>query len=322
MRRVPVAMFALVLALLLAACGSAPTAQQPTSPPLPTTAPAAPTDAPTTASAAAPTEASTTAPTTVPTAAPTAVPTAATSTASELTIFAAASLTDAFEEIATAFEAANPGTEITYNFAGSQQLAAQLNEGAPADVFASANGRQMEVAIKGTRVVSGTQKAFVRNRLVVITPKDNPAGITTLQDLTKPGLKLILADAAVPVGQYSLDFLAKASALAEYTENYSPTVLANVVSFEDNVRSVLTKLALGEGDAGIVYTTDAALDAENIQQIMIPDALNTIASYPIAPIADSANPAMAQAFIDYIIAPEGQQILVKYGFIPTTIEVK
>ncbi len=322
MRRVPVAMFALVLALLLAACGSAPTAQQPTSPPLPTTAPAAPTDAPTTASAAAPTEASTTAPTTVPTAAPTAVPTAATSTASELTIFAAASLTDAFEEIATAFEAANPGTEITYNFAGSQQLAAQLNEGAPADVFASANGRQMEVAIKGTRVVSGTQKAFVRNRLVVITPKDNPAGITTLQDLTKPGLKLILADAAVPVGQYSLDFLAKASALAEYTENYSPTVLANVVSFEDNVRSVLTKVALGEGDAGIVYTTDAALDAENIQQIMIPDALNTIASYPIAPIADSANPAMAQAFIDYIIAPEGQQILVKYGFIPTTIEVK
>lgn len=315
-------MFALVLALLLAACGSAPTAQQPTSPPLPTTAPAAPTDAPTTASAAAPTEASTTAPTTVPTAAPTAVPTAATSTASELTIFAAASLTDAFEEIATAFEAANPGTEITYNFAGSQQLAAQLNEGAPADVFASANGRQMEVAIKGTRVVSGTQKAFVRNRLVVITPKDNPAGITTLQDLTKPGLKLILADAAVPVGQYSLDFLAKASALAEYTENYSPTVLANVVSFEDNVRSVLTKVALGEGDAGIVYTTDAALDAENIQQIMIPDALNTIASYPIAPIADSANPAMAQAFIDYIIAPEGQQILVKYGFIPTTIEVK
>ena len=322
MRRVPVAMFALVLALLLAACGSAPTAQQPTSPPRPTPAPAAPTDAPTTASAAAPTEASTTAPTTVPTAAPTAVPTAATSTASELTIFAAASLTDAFEEIATAFEAANPGTEITYNFAGSQQLAAQLNEGAPADVFASANGRQMEVAIKGTRVVSGTQKAFVRNRLVVITPKDNPAGITTLQDLTKPGLKLILADAAVPVGQYSLDFLAKASALAEYTENYSPTVLANVVSFEDNVRSVLTKVALGEGDAGIVYTTDAALDAENIQQIMIPDALNTIASYPIAPIADSANPAMAQAFIDYIIAPEGQQILVKYGFIPTTIEVK
>ena len=315
-------MFALVLALLLAACGSAPTAQHPTSPPRPTPAPAAPTDAPTTASAAAPTEASTTAPTTVPTAAPTAVPTAATSTASELTIFAAASLTDAFEEIATAFEAANPGTEITYNFAGSQQLAAQLNEGAPADVFASANGRQMEVAIKGTRVVSGTQKAFVRNRLVVITPKDNPAGITTLQDLTKPGLKLILADAAVPVGQYSLDFLAKASALAEYTENYSPTVLANVVSFEDNVRSVLTKVALGEGDAGIVYTTDAALDAENIQQIMIPDALNTIASYPIAPIADSANPAMAQAFIDYIIAPEGQQILVKYGFIPTTIEVK
>jgi molybdate transport system substrate-binding protein len=94
-------------------------------------------------------------------------------------------------------------------------------------------------------------------------------------------------------------------------------VLANVVSYEDNVRSVLTKVALGEGDAGIVYTTDAALDADNIQQIMIPDELNTIASYPIAPIADSANPALAQAFVDYVLAPEGQQILVKYGFIST-----
>jgi molybdate transport system substrate-binding protein len=237
--------------------------------------------------------------------------------AGTLTVFAAASLTDAFEEIATAFEAANPGSEIVYNFGGSQQLVAQINEGAPADVFASANRRQMEVAIEGTRVVSGTEKAFVRNRLVVITPKDNPANITALTDLAKPGLRLIFADAVVPVGQYSLDFLGKASATPEYTESYSPTVLANVVSFEDNVRSVLTKIALGEGDAGIVYTTDAALDADNVQQLPIPDALNTIASYPIAPIADSTNPALAQAFIDYVLGPEGQQILVKYGFIST-----
>ncbi|MBC8163993.1 MAG: molybdate ABC transporter substrate-binding protein [Roseiflexaceae bacterium] len=313
MRRSPIALLMLVCALLLAACGGTPAAQQPTSPPAATAAPAAPTAAPT----VAPTTAPTIAPTAAPTAAPTEAPTEAAATASELTIFAAASLTDAFEEIATAFEAANPGTEITYNFAGSQQLAAQLNEGAPADVFASANGRQMEVAIEGTRVVSGTQKAFVRNRLVVITPKDNPAGITTLQDLAKPGLKLILADAAVPVGQYSLDFLGKASATAEYSESYSPTVLANVVSFEDNVRSVLTKVALGEGDAGIVYTTDAALDADNIGQIAIPDALNTIASYPIALVADSANATLAQAFIDYVLGPEGQQTLVKYGFIST-----
>jgi molybdate transport system substrate-binding protein len=273
---------AVVLVLLLAACGGTPPAAQPTSPPAP---------------AAAPTEAALGGP---------------------LTVFAAASLTDAFEELATAFEAAYPGTEITYNFAGSQQLVAQINEGAPADVFASANQSQIAAAVEGARVISGTQRTFVRNRLVVITPIDDPASIMTLQDLARPGLRLILADRAVPVGQYSLDFLGKASALPEYTESYSPTVLANVVSFEDNVRSVLTKVALGEGDAGIVYTTDAALEVDSIRQIPIPDELNTIASYPIAPIADSPNPALAAAFISYVLAPEGQQILVKYGFIPTT----
>jgi len=290
--RSPVALLTLAFALLLAACGSAPATQP--------TAPAAPTDAP--------------APTTAPTGAPTAAPTTVAREAT-LNVFAAASLTEAFEEIATAFEAANPGVDVVYNFAGSQQLVAQIGEGAPADVFASANRSQMEAAIKSTRVVSGTQQTFVRNRLVVITPADNPGQIATLADLTKPGLRIILADKAVPVGQYSLDFLAKASALPAYTESYSPTVLANVVSYEDNVRSVLTKVALGEGDAGIVYTTDAALDADNVAQIAIPDELNTIASYPIAPLADSPNAELAQAFIDYVRSPAGQQVLVKFGFI-------
>lgn len=269
-------LIALVAALLLAACG-APQATAPTEAPA----------APTTPARSGP-----------------------------LMVFAAASLTDAFEELATAFEATYPGAEITYNFAGSQQLAAQLNGGAPADVFASANSRQMEAVIAGGRVEDGAAQAFVRNRLVVITPSDNPAGITTLQDLAKPGVKLILADKAVPVGQYSLDVLAKASALPGYTEAYSPTVLANVVSYEENVRSVLAKVALGEGDAGIVYTTDAALEADRLQQIAIPDELNTIASYPIAPVADSANPALAEAFIAFVLGPEGQAILARYGFIP------
>jgi molybdate transport system substrate-binding protein len=307
-----VILLALALTLLLVACGGAPAATQPSSPPAPT---AAPTEAPT----AAPTVASTEAPTAAPTVASTEAPTAAPTTALEgtLNVFAAASLTDAFEEIAMAFEAANPGTEIFYNFAGSQQLSAQIIEGAPADVFASANRSQMDVVVESSRVVSGTQQTFVRNRLVVITPSDNPAGIETLQDLANPGLRIILADAAVPVGQYSLDFLARASALPEYTESYSPTVLANVVSYEENVRSVLAKVALGEGDAGIVYTTDAALDANNVALIAIPDELNTIASYPIAPIADSPNPELAQAFIEFVLGPEGQQLLVKYGFIAT-----
>ena len=269
---------ALVLSLLLAACGGAPPANQPSAAVVP------PTSAPAVEGAT-------------------------------LTVFAAASLTDAFEEIGTAFAAANPGVEVIYNFAGSQQLAAQIGEGAPADIFASANRSQMEAAIASTRVVSGTQQTFVRNRLVVVTPADNPAAVATLQDLARPGLRLILADAVVPVGQYSLDFLAKASALPEYTASYSPTVLANVVSYEDNVRSVLTKVVLGEADAGIVYGTDAALEVGNVTQLDIPDELNTIAAYPIAPIADSPNAELAQSYIDYVLGPEGQAVLVKYGFI-------
>jgi molybdate transport system substrate-binding protein len=280
-RRSPIALSALLLAMALIACGATPTAQPPGAPPSPAPAAEVPDDAP----------------------------------GGSLLVFAAASLTDAFGEIATSFEAANPGTTISYSFAGSQQLAAQISEGAPADVFASANRSQMEAAIASSRIVSGTQQTFVRNRLVLITPSDNPADISTIEDLARPGLKLILADKAVPVGQYSLDFLAKASALPAYSASYSPTVLANVVSYEDNVRAVLTKVALGEADAGIVYSTDAALDAGKIRQISIPDELNTIASYPIAPLADSASPALAQAFIDYILGPAGQQILAKYGFI-------
>lgn len=291
MPRSPVALLALVLTLLLAACGGAPAAPQPTSPPAPTDAPA-------------------------PATAPTEAPTEAASTGEgTLSVFAAASLTDAFEEIASAFEAANPGVAVLYNFAGSQQLAAQINEGAPADVFASANRAQMQAAIDGGRINAGSEQTFVRNRLVVITPSDNPAGVETLQDLANPGLRLILADVAVPVGQYSLDFLAKASALPAYTASYSPTVLANVVSYEDNVRSVLTKVALGEGDAGIVYTTDAALDADTVQQIAIPDELNTIANYPVAPLNDSPNTALAEAFIAYLLSPEAQAVLTRYGFI-------
>jgi len=281
----PIAILTLLLTLLIAACG-APAAQSPPSPPAPTTAP---TNAPT---------------------APTAV------AGTTLTVFAAASLTDAFKAIKPAFEAAHPGVTVVYNFAGAQQLAAQINEGAPADVFASANKKQIDVVISSSKIISGTAQTFVRNRLVVITPKANPAGITSLKDLAKPGLKLIFEAKAVPAGQYSLDFLTKASTLPEYTSAYSSTVLSNVVSYEDNVRSVLSKIVLGEGDAGIVYTTDAATVVDKINTIAIPDELNVIAVYPIAPLANSKIPDMAKAFIAYVLSPEGQQVLATYGFIP------
>jgi molybdate transport system substrate-binding protein len=234
----------------------------------------------------------------------------------ELIVFAAASLTDAFGEIATNFQAEHPGITIVYNFAGSQQLSQQLGQGAPADVFASANGTQMNVAIEAGRVVSGTSRTFVRNRLVVIYPADNPAGIMALQDLATPGLKVVLAAAEVPVGAYSLDFLNKASASPDFTSAFSETVLSNVVSYEENVRSVLSKVILGEADAGIVYTSDVFGDsAAQVGQLEIPDELNTVASYPITTVADSANAEAAQVFVDYVLAPEGQAILSKYGFI-------
>lgn len=237
--------------------------------------------------------------------------------ARELNVFAAASLTDAFDEIGKLFEAAHPGVTVVFNFAGSQQLAQQINEGAPADVFASANKKQMEVVIQAGGIVTGTQRTFVKNRLVVIYPHDNPAGLKELKDLSKAGLKLVLAAKEVPVGQYALDFLDKAAAAPAFGAAYKDDTLKNVVSYEDNVKVVLAKVALGEADAGIVYTSDInGADADKVSRLDIPDALNVIASYPIAPLKASQNTALAQAFIELVLSKEGQDVLAKYNFIP------
>jgi molybdate transport system substrate-binding protein len=151
---------------------------------------------------------------------------------------------------------------------------------------------------------------------VIIYPAANPAGIQALKDLAQPGLKLVLADKSVPVGQYALNFLDKAAADTALGAGYKEGVLQNVVSYEQDVKSVLTKVALGEADAGIVYTTDAASDtAGKTSQLAIPDHLNVVAVYPIAVIKDSPNPALAQDFVTYVLSSEGQAILIKYGFI-------
>lgn len=234
----------------------------------------------------------------------------------DLNVFAAASLTEPFKEIGKKFEAANPGVKVVFNFAGSQQLAQQITQGAPADVFASANKKQMDVVITSGQVISGTEKLFVKNRLVVIYPKDNPAKLSTLPDLAKSDLKLILADKAVPVGQYALDFLDKANQDAAFGAGYKDNVIKNVVSYEQDVKAVLSKVTLGEGDAGIVYTTDISLDAaDKVGKIDIPDNLNVIASYPIAEIKESKQPETAKLFVDYILASDAQEILNKYGFL-------
>jgi molybdate transport system substrate-binding protein len=237
-----------------------------------------------------------------------------------LTVFAATSLTDAFNELGQTFAAEHPGVTFTFNFAGSQQLAQQLGQGAPADIFASANKKQMEVAImEAGRVISGTERTFVRNHLVVIYPADNPAGLIQLQDLAQPGLKVVLAAKEVPVGQYFLDFLNKAVTDPAFNPTYIDDVLKNVVSYEENVRSVLAKVALGEADAGIVYTSDiTGPEADKVGRLDIPDNVNVIASYPIATISDSAYPSQAQAFVEFVLSPAGQEVLARYGFIPVT----
>jgi molybdate transport system substrate-binding protein len=279
-----------VLIALLTACGGATPAA-----PAATSVPAAP--------------AATKAP------APTAAPTAAPATTGDLTVFAAASLTAAFKEIGQQFGAANGGATVTFNFAGSDQLATQITQGAPADVFASANKKQMDVVIKAGEVVSGSERTFARNRLVVVYPKENPGKLAALKDLANPGLKVVLANKSVPVGGYALDFLGKASKLPEYTTEFSPTVLKSVVSYEENVKAVLSKITLGEADAGIVYTTDAATVTDgSIGTLNIPDNLNTIATYPIAAINNARSADLARKFIEFVLSPDGQQILAKYGF--------
>lgn len=228
-----------------------------------------------------------------------------------LNVFAAASLTDAFTEIGNNFQAANPSVTVTFNFAGSQALRTQIEEGAPADVFASASGKEMDALVTGSFVTAESSQVFLNNRLVVILPADNPAGIDTLEDLAGSGIKLVLAAEEVPVGRYSREALDKMNGV--YGSDFKDKVLANVVSNEDNVKQVVAKIQLGEADAGIVYTSDAVA-APDLATIEIPTDINVIAKYPIAPLVESANADMAQAFIAYVLSDEGQAILQKWGF--------
>jgi molybdate transport system substrate-binding protein len=231
-----------------------------------------------------------------------------------ITVDAAASLTDAFKVLGQQFELWNPGTKVVFNFAGSQILSQQINQGAPVDVFASANLAQMDAVVKGGRVSKST--IFVLNRLIVIYPAGSTQ-VKTLPDLAQPGLQIVLAARAVPVGQYSLDFLTRAGKDPAYGASFPVAVLSNVVSYEDNVKQVFTKVALGEADAGIVYTTDVlGKDAAKVGKITIPDSLNTIAKYPIAILNDSPSSFWARMFVKHVLSRDGQRTLAAFGFIP------
>jgi molybdate transport system substrate-binding protein len=234
-----------------------------------------------------------------------------------LTVFAAASLAEAFGELAARFEAGREGVTVALNLAGSQQLAHQLSQGAPADVFASADQRQMAAAVSTGRIAAGAARIFAGNRLVVIYPSANPGRLEGLPDLARPGLRLVLAAAEVPAGGYAQAFLANAAADPAFGAGFQAAVLRNVVSYEENVRAVLSKVLLAEADAGVVYASDAqAARPDALGELAIPLGLNVTAAYPIAPLTDSLRPELADAFVAFVVGPEGQQILARHGFLP------
>jgi molybdate transport system substrate-binding protein len=232
-----------------------------------------------------------------------------------LTIFTAASLTEAFKEMGVNIEKANPGAKTTFNFAGSSTLRAQLAQGARADVFAAADEPNMQRAQKEDTIAS-QPRIFAHNLLVATVPAQNPAGITTLQDLAKPKIKLVLAHKDVPVGNYARQSLTKMSQDPAFGSDFAERVLANLVSEETNVKQVVTKVQLGEADAGIVYSSDVTPAVRRALQVIdIPDQFNIVARYPIAVVKGALNEAGAQAFIAYVLSPAGQAILTRHGFI-------
>ena len=238
-----------------------------------------------------------------------------------ITVSAAASLTESFTEIGKLFRAANPNVEVVFNFAGSQELSQQIIHGAVVDVFASANSKQMDLVLAEKKMPAEAKTTFATNQLVVIYPRDNPGNLTELADLARPGLKLVFAGPEVPVGQYSLDFLNRADQSGIFGPGYQQAVMNNIVSYENNVQAVLTKIGLGEADAGIVYTTDANSARGQIGLIEIPPTLNITAAYPILVLPDSSQVEMAQAFVDFVLSPTGQAVLKSYGFKPANNNV-
>ena len=235
--------------------------------------------------------------------------------AQEVVVFAAASLTEAFTEIGAAFTASNPQATVTFNFAGSQQLASQLAEGAPASLFASADQRQMDAVVAAGRVEPASVALFACNRLVVVASGDR---VAALSDLAAPGVKLVIGAEAVPVGAYSLAFLEAAAADPAYGEPFRAGVLGNVVSYEQSVRAVLSKVRLGEADAGIVYATDvqaaSRTTAADVTVIEIPAHLNQLAYYQIAPLRDAIAPEMTREFFSFLLSSEGKSTLTQAGF--------
>ena len=220
-------------------------------------------------------------------------------------VFAAASLTASFNALGISFHQANPGVGVNLNFAGTPTLVTQIEQGAPADVFASADTTNMD-KLTADGFAGGTSKVFARNQLEVVVAPGNPKGITGLADLAKPGVIYISEAPSVPAGKYSLQALASAG------------VKVTPKSLETSVTAVISKIELGEADAGIVYTTDIQAAGSKVAGVQIPAANNVIATYPIVPVKGTKNLAVANAFIAYVLSAPGQATLASFGFLPAT----
>jgi len=215
-------------------------------------------------------------------------------------VLAAASLQEAFTELGAAFESAHPGTTVRLGFGGSADLAAQITQGAPADVFAAAAQANMDQVVAAG--LASDPVVLARNRMGIATPPGNPAGIGSLADLARPGVKLALCQPQVPCGFGAAAVFGKAGIHPE------------PVTWESDVKSVLSKVELGEVDAGLVYVTDVRSAGDKVTGIPIPDTWNAAADYPIARLSAAPNPAGAAAFVDFVLSPTGRAALTRLGF--------
>jgi molybdate transport system substrate-binding protein len=214
-------------------------------------------------------------------------------------------LTDSFKALGTAFQVANPQAKIQFNFAGSPTLVTQIEQGAPADVFAAADTTNMN-KLKADGFAAGTPQVFAHNKLAIVVAAGNPKGITGLADIAKPGVIYITAAPTVPAGKYALQILANAG------------IKVTPKSHETDVKSVVGKIQLGEADAGIVYTTDVIAAGSKVLGVPIPDSVNVIATYPIVTVKGAKNANLDDAFIAYVLSAEGQAKLKSFGFLPAS----
>jgi molybdate transport system substrate-binding protein len=231
-----------------------------------------------------------------------------------LTVFAAASLADAFDRIISDFSA-ETGIAVVVSYAGSQDLVTQLAEGAPVDVLATAGNTTMATAVAGGRIDAAAVQPFAGNRLALVVADAAAARISGLGDLARAGTSVVLAAESVPAGSYARQLLERADQQTAYGSTFSAAVLANVVSFETNVRAVLSRVELGEADVGIVYASDAVTAADSVSVVDLPDELNPPVTYPLAVVVDSPQAAAAAQFVAYVLSDAGQAVLTEFGFL-------